>query len=107
MNYGKAFKEIREEQNLSRAEVAKQIGCTASALSKIERGKVVPKHVTIETFCIMMLISTAVSESFNTVLSNKIGTCGVTGKMHAVLCHWHNLRSLDNIKNCTTIIGET
>lgn len=59
MDYGKAFRELREEQNLSRAEVAKQIGCTASALSKIERGKVIPKHVTIEAFCIMMRVPLA------------------------------------------------
>jgi len=59
MNYGKAFRELREENNLSRADVAKQIGCTASALSKIERGKVVPKQATIDTFCVMMRVPIA------------------------------------------------
>ena len=52
MNYGKAFREIREEQGLSRTEVAKQIGCTPSALSKIENGKTVPKEKTIAKFCV-------------------------------------------------------
>lgn len=51
MNYGKAFKELREEKGLSRAKVAKQIGCTPSALSKIESGKVTPKEKTIAKFC--------------------------------------------------------
>ena len=55
MNYGKAFKTIREEQGLSRAEVAKQIGCTPSALSRI----VIPKQSTIETFCTMMRVPIA------------------------------------------------
>lgn len=51
MNYGKAFKELREEEGLSRAEVAKQISCTPSALSKIESGRTVPKQTTIHKFC--------------------------------------------------------
>ena len=51
MNYGKAFRDIREEQNLSRQELARKIGCTPSSLSKIERGKVIPKHSTIEALC--------------------------------------------------------
>lgn len=59
MNYGKAFKEIREEQGLSRKEVANQIGCTPSALCKIENGKTVPKEKTIEAFCIIMRIPIA------------------------------------------------
>lgn len=53
MNFGKAFKELREEKGISRAEVAKQIGCTPSALSKIESGKVTPKEKTIAKFCLM------------------------------------------------------
>lgn len=59
MNYGKAFKEIREEQGLSRAEVAKQIGCTPSALSKIENGKTVPKEKTIAKFCLLARVPLA------------------------------------------------
>ena len=51
MNYGKAFKELREEKGLSRTDVAKQIGCTPSALSKIENGKTIPKRITIHKFC--------------------------------------------------------
>lgn len=53
MNYGKAFKELREEKGLSRTDVAKQIGCTPSALSKIERNKVQPKPITIDAFCVI------------------------------------------------------
>jgi len=59
MEIGKAFRELREEQNMSRAEVARQIGCTQSALSKIERGKVQPKQLTIETFCTILRIPLA------------------------------------------------
>lgn len=51
MNIGKAFKEIREEKGLTRIAVADGIGCTPSALSKIERGKTDPKRTTIERFC--------------------------------------------------------
>lgn len=53
MNFGKAFRELREEKSLSRAKVAKRIGCTPSALSKIESGKVTPKDKTIAEFCLM------------------------------------------------------
>ena len=52
MNYGKAFREIREEQKASRSTVAKALGCTPSALSKIENGKVIPKTATIQRLCI-------------------------------------------------------
>ena len=59
MNYGKAFKTIREEQGLSRTEVASEIGCTPSALSKIENGKVVPKEKTIAKFCLLARVPMA------------------------------------------------
>lgn len=59
MEIGKAFKELRDERGLSRAAVAKKIGCTLSALSKIERGKVIPKQSTIETFCEAMHVPLA------------------------------------------------
>lgn len=51
MDYGKAFKESREEMDLTREKAAEMAGCTLSALSKIERGKTRPKHSTIEKFC--------------------------------------------------------
>lgn len=51
MNYGRAFKSIREECHISRKSMAEQIGCTPSALSKIENGKTVPKRQTIHKFC--------------------------------------------------------
>lgn len=51
MNYGKAFREIREEKKATRLIVAKALGCTPSALSKIENGKVVPKTATIQRLC--------------------------------------------------------
>ena len=53
MNYGKAFREIREEKGLSRSDVARRIGCTTSSLSKIENGKVTPKEKTIARFCLI------------------------------------------------------
>lgn len=59
MNYGKAFKELREEKGLSRAEVAKRIGCTPSALSKIENGRTVPKEITIRKFCAFIHVPVA------------------------------------------------
>lgn len=59
MNYGKAFKEIREEKGLSRTEVAKRIGCTPSALSKIENGRTVPKEITIRKFCAFIYVPVA------------------------------------------------
>ena len=59
MNFGKAFKEIREEKKLSRAEVAKQIGCTQSALSKIENSRVIPKPATIANFCVSYRVPVA------------------------------------------------
>ena len=51
MNIGEAMKKIREERNVSRVELAKGLGVTPSALSKIEREKVCPKNTTIERFC--------------------------------------------------------
>lgn len=51
MNLGKAFKKIREERGLSRAQVAGAIGVTSSALWKIEAGKTSPKEMTIRKFC--------------------------------------------------------
>ena len=51
MNYGRAFKQIREEVKISRVSMAKQIGCTPSALSKIENGNTVPRRSTLHKFC--------------------------------------------------------
>ena len=51
MNFGKAFKESREEMELTREKAAEMTGCTISAFSKIERGKTIPKQSTIEKFC--------------------------------------------------------
>lgn len=50
MNIGNAFRTVREEIGLSRAKVAEMIGCTPSALSKIENGKTVPKWKTVRKF---------------------------------------------------------
>lgn len=50
MNIGKVMKDIREERGISRPAMAKDLGVTASALWKIENGKVVPKYGTIEKF---------------------------------------------------------
>lgn len=53
MNIGKAMQTIREEQGLSRPEMAKKLGVTAGALWKIENKKVSPKNATIDLFCII------------------------------------------------------
>ena len=59
MNYGKAFKEIREERGFSRPAVASKIGCTPSALSKIENGRTTPKEKTISRFCAVAQVPVA------------------------------------------------
>lgn len=69
MNYGKAFRELREEKGLSRAEIANRIGCTPSALSKIESGKVRPKEKTIEKFCVMT--STQIARFYTLALTRE------------------------------------
>ena len=51
MNIGEAMKKIREENDMTRTELARHLTVTPSALSKIERGKVWPKPTTIEAFC--------------------------------------------------------
>ena len=51
MNYAKAFKKIREENGLSRSDMAKTLEMTPGALWKIENGRVLPKQATIEAAC--------------------------------------------------------
>lgn len=51
MNIGNAIKKIREESGLSRREMSAKIGCTQTALWKIETGKVYPKNSTVDLFC--------------------------------------------------------
>jgi transcriptional regulator with XRE-family HTH domain len=53
MNIGKAMKIIREENGLSRPELAKKLGCTPTSIWKIENNRVVPKKSTVEFFCFM------------------------------------------------------
>lgn len=52
MNIGKAMQIIREENGLSRPELAKKLGCTPTSIWKIENNRVVPKKATIYAFCI-------------------------------------------------------
>lgn len=59
MNIGKVFKTERERLGISRPEMAKRLKMTASALWKIEAGKTVPKHATIENFCRNACVSLA------------------------------------------------
>lgn len=59
MNYGKAFKAIREETRTSRTKLAEILGCTPSALSKIENARVVPKRNTIHKFCCVLHVPIA------------------------------------------------
>lgn len=51
MDLGKAINIIREETGLSRKVMAEKLGCTASALWKIETGKSIPKPSTVRKFC--------------------------------------------------------
>lgn len=57
MNLGKTFKTERERLGVSRPEMAKRLGLTASALWKIEAGRTQPKQVTIEKFCLCVGVS--------------------------------------------------
>ena len=50
MNIGKAMQTIREELGLSRPEMAERLGCSKTAVWKIENGKVWPKWKTIHKF---------------------------------------------------------
>lgn len=59
MTYAKVFKEIREEMNLSRQELAKQLGITKSALWKIENGLSTPKPTTIYALSVVSNIPMA------------------------------------------------
>ena len=51
MNFGKAFRECREEMDLTREKTAEMTGFSLPTFSKIERGKTIPKQSTIEKFC--------------------------------------------------------
>lgn len=59
MNYGKAFREIREDMQMNRPELARSIGLTTTALWKIEHGRTVPKPKTIESLCRLVHIPLA------------------------------------------------
>lgn len=59
MNYGKVFKQIRESSEMSRPEMAAELGMTTSALWKIENGKASPKKDTVCKFCRIAGISLA------------------------------------------------
>jgi transcriptional regulator with XRE-family HTH domain len=51
MNTGKAIKTIREENGLSRPDLAKRVGITPASIWKIEAGKTQAKTETIERVC--------------------------------------------------------
>ena len=59
MDFAKAFRTLREEAGLSRPEMAAQLCCTQSALSKIERGKVIPKNSSIIALCALVRVPVA------------------------------------------------
>ena len=48
MNVGKTIKTIREEQGLSRRELAEKLGIKPSSLWKVETAHVYPKKATID-----------------------------------------------------------
>ena len=51
MNIGKAMQMIREENGLSRPQMAEKLGMTPGALWKIENRKTKPKPATVDYFC--------------------------------------------------------
>ena len=51
MNIGKAMARIREENGLSRKELAEKLQCMPTSLWKIENNRVQPKQSTIDYFC--------------------------------------------------------
>lgn len=59
MDFAKAFRTLREEAGLSRPEMAAQLCYTQSALSKIERGKVIPKNSSIVALCVLVRVPVA------------------------------------------------
>ena len=59
MNYAKAFREIREETQMTRPALAKSIGITNTALWKIERGLTAPKEKTIIALCRLVRVPLA------------------------------------------------
>ena len=59
MNYAKAFRELREETQMTRPGLAKSIGVTPTALWKIEHGVTVPKEKTIIALCRLLHVPLA------------------------------------------------
>lgn len=59
MTYAKVFKEIRKERNLTRQELAQQLGITKSALWKIENGLSTPKPSTLYALSVVSNIPMA------------------------------------------------
>ena len=53
------MQKIREERKLSRRDMASELGCTQTALWKMENGKVWPKKSTIDRFCAVCSIPAA------------------------------------------------
>ena len=53
------FKEIREEMNLSRQDLAVKLGITKSALWKIENGVSIPKPTTIAALALVSRVPVA------------------------------------------------
>lgn len=51
MNIGKAMQTIREENGLTRKDLAEKLGCTTTALWKTENGRTKPKQSTIDMLC--------------------------------------------------------
>lgn len=59
MNYAKAFRELREEVQMTRPDLARSIGATPTALWKIEHGRTVPKPKTIIALCRLLHVPLA------------------------------------------------
>jgi transcriptional regulator with XRE-family HTH domain len=48
MNFGEKLKTLREERNLSQAELAKELGLAQTYVSALERRADLPRHATLE-----------------------------------------------------------
>ena len=59
MNTRKAIKTIREENGLSRTDLAKRVGITPASIWKIEAGKTQAKNETIESICFALRVPLA------------------------------------------------
>lgn len=59
MNFGTAIKKIRVESGMSQRELAEALKMTIAGVWKIENGRTIPKHMTIEKICSVLHVPLA------------------------------------------------